>query len=407
MSSQTKLIKDILSLYDTILENKEISEAMDVYDNVDFKNIGLGNPSSDDINTSLLRDVQTAAKNAGVKVDITTAISGHSPSKRHNSGNAVDIAMINGKAVSPSNREDAEKLVSALVSMGYTKNSESGDYKSVLTFGFPNHDTHVHVSHPVNGKNSTSSDTSKDDTTKDTSKDDTTTSGSKETTYDDELTPDPLVMSWAKGLTNLLGIKEEKIYGNFGDDIQNRYGSMVIPKDTNPKIKSPVSGTITHGKYSRDCNNRILLKHKIDGETYYLEYCGISNPSVKNNTNISKGDVIGNTDSDVKVSLYSSSNEREHINSFVNKEVNQGEKKLKPNTNSDNETVIAKLLQLPFKPFQNVKDDKGNIIKKRWGSSTEKQQPEPWFKKMSPTYNPEKQDKKLTENIIRIKGLLK
>ena len=40
MSSQTKLIKDIISLYDTILENKNVYEAVDVYDNVDFKSIG-------------------------------------------------------------------------------------------------------------------------------------------------------------------------------------------------------------------------------------------------------------------------------------------------------------------------------------------------------------------------------
>ena len=404
MSSQTKLIKDILSLYDTILENKEISEATDLYDNVDFKDyaVGKSTPSKDTINTALLQDVQTAAKAAGLKVDITTAITGHDKGTRHETGNAVDIAIINGKSVSSSNRADADKLVAALVSMGYTKNSESGKTKAVLTFGFPGHDNHVHIS------NTTSSTSQAPKTSSDSkSSDDTSKSNDTKITYDDELIPDPLVMSWAKGLTNLLGIKEEKIYGNFGDDIKNRYGSMVIPKDTNPKIKSPVSGTITHGKYSRDCNNRILLKHEINGGIYYLEYCGISNPSVKHNTNISKGDVIGHTDSDVRVSLYSSSNEKEHIDSFVNKEVNQGDKKLKPTTNSDNETVISKLLQLPFKPFQNVKDDKGNVIKKRWGSSTEKQQPEPWFKKMSPTYNPEKQDKKLKENIIRIKGLLK
>jgi hypothetical protein len=37
MSSQTKLIKDIFSLYNTILENKEMVEAEDVYDNIEFK----------------------------------------------------------------------------------------------------------------------------------------------------------------------------------------------------------------------------------------------------------------------------------------------------------------------------------------------------------------------------------
>ena len=136
MSSQTKLIKDILSIYDTILENKNVSEASDVYDNVDFKDyaVGKSTPSKDTINTALLQDVQTAAKAAGLKVDITTAITGHDKGTRHETGNAVDIAIINGKSVSSSNRADADKLVAALVSMGYTKNSESGNTKAVLTF---------------------------------------------------------------------------------------------------------------------------------------------------------------------------------------------------------------------------------------------------------------------------------
>ena len=44
--------------------------------------------------------------------NVTTAVSGHgtdSPT-RHTSGNAVDISMINNKAVSGSNRIDADKL---------------------------------------------------------------------------------------------------------------------------------------------------------------------------------------------------------------------------------------------------------------------------------------------------------
>ena len=150
MSSQTKIIKDILSIYNTILENNRIEEVTDVYDNVDFKDgvVPGSYPSRDNINVALLQDVQTAAKMAGVQVDITTAISGHeSLPSRHPSGNAVDISMINGKAVSPTNRGDADKLVQALVSMGYTKNQEgSANPKAVLTFGFEGHDNHVHVS---------------------------------------------------------------------------------------------------------------------------------------------------------------------------------------------------------------------------------------------------------------------
>jgi hypothetical protein len=140
----------ITRTYDIISDMKKnkVTEAADNYSNVDFKDNVVGNstPSKDNINISLLQDVQTAAKNANLKVDITTAISGHSPGSRHDSGNAVDIAIINGKAVSLNNRGDADKLVNELIKLGYTKNSESGNDKAVLTFGFKGHDNHVHVS---------------------------------------------------------------------------------------------------------------------------------------------------------------------------------------------------------------------------------------------------------------------
>lgn len=135
-----------------------ISEATDIYSNVDFKDriVGPSFPSKDKINTALLQDVQTAAERAGVKVDITTAVSGHvSLPSRHPSGNAVDIAIINGKAVSNSNRTDAEKFVRELEKMGYVKNREVGNPKAVLTFGFPKHDDHVHVSNTTGSPSNT------------------------------------------------------------------------------------------------------------------------------------------------------------------------------------------------------------------------------------------------------------
>ena len=71
-------IKEIISIYNAILENRDviIKEATDVYDNVDFKDyvVGSGAPSKDTINLTLLQDVQTAAKNAGLNVDIKTSI---------------------------------------------------------------------------------------------------------------------------------------------------------------------------------------------------------------------------------------------------------------------------------------------------------------------------------------------
>jgi hypothetical protein len=144
-------LKKITRIYDIISDMKKnkVTEAVDNYSNVDFKDGVVGNsrPSKDNINVSLLQDVQTAAKNANLKVDVTTAVSGHKPGTRHESGNAVDIAMINGKAVSRNNRADADKLVGELVKLGYAKNvAETGNDKVVLTFGMKDHDNHVHVS---------------------------------------------------------------------------------------------------------------------------------------------------------------------------------------------------------------------------------------------------------------------
>jgi len=136
--------------------NEAYPLASDTFSNVDFKDriVGTSTPSKDRINPTLLKDIQTAASKAGVQVSITTAVSGHKKGTRHQSGQAVDIAMINGKGWSGEKSAKKNgildaiyKFVSALESLGYKKNvGESGNPKVVLTFGFKNHHHHVHVS---------------------------------------------------------------------------------------------------------------------------------------------------------------------------------------------------------------------------------------------------------------------
>jgi len=136
---------------------KEAPEAVDPsdYTNTDFKPyvVGNSNPLGDKINPSLLKDIDLAAQRANVKVSITTAVSGHRKGSRHETGHAVDIAMVNGKGYSSESDanqkgilDDIQRFVSELQNMGYVKNSESGNDKAVLTFGFPQHHHHVHVS---------------------------------------------------------------------------------------------------------------------------------------------------------------------------------------------------------------------------------------------------------------------
>jgi hypothetical protein len=150
----------------------ESPQSVDItkYSNVNFKNIGLGNPIADKINPSLLLDVNNAAKKANVNVSITTAVTGHKQGTRHETGHAVDIAMVDGKGFS--GEKDAQKkgiydgimrFVRELENMGYIKNSESGNDKAVLTFGFPKHHHHIHVSRKSDSGESPQSDTRKSD----------------------------------------------------------------------------------------------------------------------------------------------------------------------------------------------------------------------------------------------------
>jgi hypothetical protein len=133
-----------------------INEAVDTYSNVEFRDGVVGNstPSKDNINLALLSDIQSAAKKANVQVSVTTAVTGHRKGTRHQSGNAVDIAMINGKGWSDENAaktkgiyDDIERFVNELKNLGYLINvKESGNPKVVLWFGYKNHNNHVHIS---------------------------------------------------------------------------------------------------------------------------------------------------------------------------------------------------------------------------------------------------------------------
>ena len=143
-------------------------------------------PRKDKINPSLLADVDKAAKAANVKVSVTTAVSGHRNSGRHPKGNAVDIAIINGKGFKSKSEaqangiyDDINRFVDELVKMGYKKNTESGNDKAVLTFGFKDHDNHVHVSRISDSGTSTSNNT---DTNTDTEKETETNSDTEKET---------------------------------------------------------------------------------------------------------------------------------------------------------------------------------------------------------------------------------
>jgi hypothetical protein len=155
-------MKKLYSLYETV---SKVNSSL--YTNLAFPTgVTVGaSPGTDSIDDALLKDIDTASKAAGLKVSITTAVSGHKETtksgnkSRHSTGNAVDIAMINGVAIT---KETGDKLVAELKKMGYdTSGSESGKEKSVL-WQVADHYNHVHVSN--NSGSASTTNTSSTDT---------------------------------------------------------------------------------------------------------------------------------------------------------------------------------------------------------------------------------------------------
>lgn len=393
-------IKEIISIYNAILENRDvfIKEATDVYDNVDFKDnvVGKSTPSKDTINLALLQDIQTAAKNAGLKVDITTAVSGHDKGTRHETGNAIDISVINGKAVSLSNRGDADKLVDELVKMGYTKNTEnSSNPKAILTFGFKGHDNHVHVSNTTTQSSSTDDVLSVDDKSKGPTKDAwanmignvlSSTLNLKEQRSSDNYVyieycgiKTPKVSkgdSVSKGDTlgetdtdvNVFIYKSNKnkdyISDYFskdyiGKNVTERGGRFIIPGGNTQKIKSPTDGEVSGDIYDSTCVNQIVIKYQKDLPKI------VTNDEKNSPKTKTKSALKGEKESDIVKFLFNKKY-REELGNIVTGKVK---------SDSDNKPKIDK-------PDR----EKGWLNK--------------YFDKISTT-------KKVQENVNRIKGLLK
>jgi len=153
--------KFILETIDSNLKiKKPINEVMVVISSIEssYPNIIFHERTKGDkLNKALLDDLQKAAKANDFKITVDFAKTGHGKFarsgnvSRHYKNAAVDIDFIfsNGKKypVSQKNIDIVEKFTDTLVNLGYNKNAEGTLHpKSVLTFGFPNHSNHIHVS---------------------------------------------------------------------------------------------------------------------------------------------------------------------------------------------------------------------------------------------------------------------
>ena len=416
-----KVNKDILSIYEEILtNNKNILSELELvqlndtnYSNLKYDNDGT---QSDSVNKPLLDDIDAAAKAAGLTATVTTASTGHSiktktgNTSRHGQQTAVDIAILNGigaGGASTSSNGNAEfrslgtKLANALVSMGYVLNTESGNSKAVLwqTNTGGNHFNHLHVSNQETSSSAIQPETSQPDSDNN--------NNNIETAFIRQLVT-PLHGAITKGIT------EEKVYSKLGNEISSKFGNIIIPSRGNTKIKSPINGVVNNYHSDRHCTNKISIEHSIDDKLYYLQFCNISKPEIRDGKKVSKGDIIGSTSSDVTVSLYDKGLNRLNLPTMLNKEINKKEKstnvisktKNKDENNNNNNNYDKKEITYydPLLPWLGKKIfDVGKKIQDKMPSITKGGEPKTknFFNKYGMS------NKKVDENIERIKTLLK
>lgn len=240
---------------------------------------------------------------------------------------------------------------------------------------------------------------------------------------------DPELFKAALSVGKLFGLSE-----SFGSNVSGKYGTISIPGSSNSVIKSPVDGVVNNMKKISGCKNQITIESAEMG--YFLQYCGVTKPRVRDGEPVSEGQVIGSMDkSDVaEVLLLNRSYHRENLNTkeFERSYSEKKTKRKKPtyrgddevdnvtktNTRSYTDPAMASLILAPFEIFKNRYDKKtGEMTQKRWAETGEKKQTDPFvidaikapFKKVAKFFKKERneEDEKLNENIEKIKRLLK
>jgi len=241
---------------------------------------------------------------------------------------------------------------------------------------------------------------------------------------------DPELFKAALGLGKMIGLSE-----SFGSNVSEKYGTISIPGSSNSVVRSPVDGVVNNMKKISGCKNQITIESSDLG--YFLQYCGVTKPRVKDGDSVSEGQIIGIMDkSDIaEVLLLNRSYHRENLNPKEFKK-SYSEKKLKrknskvdynddevskttrTNTRTYTDPAMASLILAPFEIFKNRYDKKtGEMTQKRWAETGEKKQTDPFvidaikapFKKIAKVFSKNKSQKesKLNEDIERIKRLLK
>ena len=216
--------------------------------------------------------------------------------------------------------------------------------------------------------------------------------------------PRPQYARIAGSVKSIEGINESR---SLGKNSSNRYGRIILPKDDNPKIKSPISGKINNSKFFSGCVNQLTIENNDNGTTY-LQYCGISSPSLSNGDKVSSGDLLGRTDTDVEVNMFDHTWSKIPITDTSlpagkKEKETDTEKKKKSSDPEYWDPFMAALIGAPLKIFQDKYDKAGNRTEKRYGGVADKKQVDPFVLNfLKDPFN----RKKVNENIERIKKML-
>jgi len=240
---------------------------------------------------------------------------------------------------------------------------------------------------------------------------------------------DPELFKAALGIGKMLGLNE-----SFGKNVSGRYGTLSIPGSSNSVIKSPVDGVINNMKKISGCKNQITIESEDLG--YFLQYCGVTQPKVRDGESVSEGQVIGimSKDDTVEVLMLNRSYHRENLNtkefekSYSEKKSKRkkpeyvddkdGETEAKTNRRSYTDPAMASLILAPFEIFKDRYDKKtGELKQKRWAETGSKRQTDPWvldaikapFKKVGKMFSKNKNEQfdRIQEDIENIKRLIK
>lgn len=379
MSSQKKLIGDILSLYDVILEKKNVDETAttlrSTLGSLGYKEKGSELTSGGNVNDKLTDIVIGILKQfkTNYPAATVTVTSGNDKfhqgvgyKSQHTIGNAIDVTL------TPYDSKSAAAFLAILNNTvrstpGFTYLDEYTKPSKAATGG------HYHLQYGTDTTTSQTGTTTSQSGTTDTT--DTETSG---TTSDVKGSSSrDFVKSVGGELLKAAGIQESFKSGSFGSNAKIKNGRVIIPRNSNTKIKSPVSGNVVDVISNSSCVNQIIIEFE-DG---FLEYCGITSPSEKVKDRVGVGTVLGTTNSNVSVTLYTHSKRKETI--VFDTEKTEVEKEKEKNKETDNSDLSNKgaYAQMLIKGYRNVK--------KSFDKKTDKES-----------------DKKIEENIKRIKGLL-